>query len=76
MITVTAHAIGRYRERIDCIEPAAAEELLLNAKSLAAVYTLGDGTYPIGKLNEGYMVVVNNTIVTVYKHRRLGVKRT
>lgn len=63
-LSVSDHAILRYQERVEVIDPSLVPDKILTPQLRKMVETLGNGTFPV----DGFQVVVQgNTVITVIK---------
>ncbi|HJT72652.1 MAG TPA: hypothetical protein VJ720_01515 [Chitinophaga sp.] len=63
-LIVSEHAIVRYLERVETVNPSEVPRKILTDKLREMVATLGNGTYPV---NDFLVVVKNNVVITVKK---------
>jgi len=63
-LTVSDHAIIRYQERIEVIDPALVADKILTPQLRNMVETLGNGVFPVDDFR---VVVQDNTVITVIK---------
>ncbi|MGN7818837.1 hypothetical protein ACTJJB_01835 [Chitinophaga sp. 22536] len=65
-LTVSQHAVDRYRERIMDIPPTAARKILNDPQLLEKHKRYGEGTYVLSNYPNVLCVVSNWTVVTCY----------